>query len=226
MSSRRPSVPHANVQPRHTLVSWLNETKEFLAALIANPLSVGAVLPSSAALAAAITASVRPGPGNILELGSGTGVFSREILRKGISPTRLILVEQDEMLSQRLKDQFPASTVLQVPAQNLNPDIHPELTNVATTVCGLPLLNMSRAQHEQLLRTVFDVMVPQGALYLFTYGFRCPVSPSILDKFELSVSLVRFVALNLPPASVYRLSKRIHVETTLGAGGLAKGVAR
>ena len=223
MNSRRSRARPISAQSRNPLATWLTETKEFLSALISNPLSMGAVLPSSAALAAAITASVQPGPGRVLELGCGTGVFTREILRKGVSPARHILVERDATLSQGLKVQFPDATVLQVLAQDLCPVLHPELKEVSTTVCGLPLLNMSALEHERLLRTVFDVMVPQGALYLFTYGFRCPVSQSVLDKFELSFSLVSFVARNLPPASVYRIAKRTYVTRGDVAAGCPEG---
>ena len=111
MNSRRSQARPISAQSRNPLATWLTETKEFLSALVSNPLSMGAVLPSSAALAAAITASVQPGPGRVLELGCGTGVFTREILRKGVSPARLILVERDATLSQGLKVQFPAATV-------------------------------------------------------------------------------------------------------------------
>ncbi len=43
---------------------------------------------------------------------------------------------------------------------------------------------------------------------LFTYGVRCPISASVLEACGLMASKVRFVPLNLPPASVYRLVRQ------------------
>ncbi|MDH0682749.1 class I SAM-dependent methyltransferase [Achromobacter animicus] len=209
MKSSQQEKSATGAPARSPLIKWLSETKDFVAALVSNPGAVGAVLPSGPVLASAITASVQPGPGRILELGCGTGVFTREILRKGIDQSRLILIEQDPVLTQRLRHQFPHAMVLQMPAENLDGGTYPELDDVETTVCGLPLLNMTSDQHERLMQTVFDVMKPKGAMYLFTYGLRCPISQQILDKYGLAYSRVRFVALNLPPASVYRLSRRL-----------------
>ena len=70
--------------PSHWRMSWLQERKQFVKALLSNPSAIGAVSPSGPALAAAITAAVPAMAGKVLELGCGTGVFTRELLRKGV----------------------------------------------------------------------------------------------------------------------------------------------
>lgn len=188
-------------------MTWLQERKQFVKALLSNPSAIGAVAPSGPALAAAITESIQPRAGKVLELGCGTGVFTREILRKGVAPSSLVLVEQDSDMSSSLRDQFPEAAVLQVPAQDLSRENHPELHGIGAAICGLPLRNMSGALHHKLLTAVFEAMHPGGFMHFFTYGVRCPISPRVLEACGLHARRVRFVPMNLPPASVYSLSR-------------------
>jgi len=189
-------------------MTWLQERKQFVRALLSNPAAIGAVAPSSPALAAAITASIPSIAGKVLELGCGTGVFTREMLRKGVDPARLVLVEQDEAMSSSLRTQFPQASVLQVSAQELSRHRHPELDGIGAAICGLPLRNMSKAHHHRLLTAVFDAMAEGGSMDLFTYGVRCPISAGVLDACGLAARRVGFVPFNLPPASVFRLARR------------------
>ncbi|WP_252870005.1 class I SAM-dependent methyltransferase [Achromobacter mucicolens] len=188
-------------------MNWLLERKQFVKALLSNPSAVGAVAPSSAALAAAITESIPPRAGKVLELGCGTGVFTREMLRRGVAPSSLVLVEQDSDMSSSLRSQFPEAAVLQVPAQDLSRDSHPELQGIGAAICGLPLRNMSGVHHLKLLTAVFEAMPPGASMHFFTYGVKCPISARVLDDCGLHARRVRFVPMNLPPASVYSLSR-------------------
>ncbi len=189
-------------------MSWLQERKQFVKALLSNPAAIGAVAPSGPALAAAITSAIPPNAGKVLELGCGTGVFTREMLRRGVDPARMVLVEQDAAMSSSLRTQFPQAAVLQVCALELSRHSHPELEGIGAAICGLPLRNMSGALHHRLLTAVFDAMSEGGSMQLFTYGMRCPVSPGVLDACGLSARRIGFVPLNLPPASVFSLARR------------------
>lgn len=202
------TAAHPSPSRSHSPLTWLQERKQFVRALLSNPAAIGAVAPSGPALAAAITASIPSNGGKVLELGCGTGVFTREMLRKGVDPARLVLVEQDEAMSSSLRAQFPQAAVLQVCAQELSRDSHPELDGIGAAICGLPLRNMSGAHHHRLLTAVFDAMEEGGSMELFTYGMRCPVAPGVLDACGLAARRVGFVPFNLPPASVFRLSRR------------------
>lgn len=190
-------------------MTWLQERKQFVKALLSNPSAIGAVAPSGAFLAAAITAQIHPKAGKVLELGCGTGVFTREMLRKGVNPSSLVLVEQDSGMSSSLRTQFPEAAVLQVSAQDLSRESHPELDGIGAAICGLPLRNMSVTVHRKLLTAVFEAMHPGGSMHFFTYGPRCPISAGVLDDCGLRARRERFVPLNLPPASVYSVSRRV-----------------
>ena len=189
-------------------LAWLQERKRFLRALLSDPLSVGALAPSGSALSSAITADIRPRGGKILELGVGTGVFTRAMLRNGVEPSALVLVERDAEMSRHLQNEFPGATVLNSAAQNLPRREHPALQGIEATICGLPLRNMASSYHRRILAAVFAAMPDDGALYLFTYGLRCPVSQRVLDASGLVATRTHIVWRNLPPACVFRLVRR------------------
>lgn len=175
---------------------------------MANPLGVGAISPSSQALAVAMTANLTPEVGRVLELGSGTGVFARHLVSRGFDPAQLVLVEQDPRLAQTLQRGLPGATVLQVPAQELDAH-HPVLVGITAVICGLPLRNMSQALQRQILAALARVMAGEGVVYLFTYGLGCPIAPDLLTSCGWSAVRIQLVWRNLPPASVYRLDRRV-----------------
>jgi phospholipid N-methyltransferase len=51
-------------------------------------------------------------------------------------------------------------------------------------------------------------MRPGGAFYQFTYGMNCPVPRPLLDRLGLKAKLMDRAILNMPPAAVYRLTRR------------------
>lgn len=189
-------------------LAWLQERKRFFRALLSNPRSVGALAPSGSALSAAITAGIAPRGGKILELGAGTGVFTRALLRNGIDASALVLVERDAEMSRHLRNEFPDAIVLNSAAQNLPRRDHPALQGIEATICGLPLRNMASSHHRRILAAAFSAMPAHGELYLFTYGFRCPVSQRVLDVSGLTARRTHIVLRNLPPARVYCLARR------------------
>ena len=64
----------------------LNDFLAFFRAWLRDPFRVGAAAPSSRALAAMMTAEITPALGPVIELGPGSGVFTRAILARGTKP--------------------------------------------------------------------------------------------------------------------------------------------
>ena len=54
----------------------------------------------------------------------------------------------------------------------------------------------------------FSYLRPGGAFYQFTYGPTCPISRPVLDRLGLKAKLVDRAMLNMPPAAVYKLTRR------------------
>ncbi|WCM25735.1 SAM-dependent methyltransferase [Sphingomonas sp. QA11] len=183
------------------------ETVRFLRALVARPSQVGAILPSGQALARLITSGVEPGAG-VIELGPGTGVFTRALLARGVRERDLTLIESDPLFGRALRGAFPEARLLALDADRLGGFALPDAMPVGAVISGLPLLNMPRRKVFAIMRGAFVHLGAGGALYQFTYGRHCPVPRPILDRLGLKAVVVGRAVLNVPPATVYRISRR------------------
>jgi phosphatidylethanolamine/phosphatidyl-N-methylethanolamine N-methyltransferase len=180
----------------------------FFRALRADPRTVGAVAPSSLALAEAITREITVASAPVIELGPGTGVFTKALLDRGLCETDLTLVECGSDFARLLQVRFPAARVLWMDAARL--DRHPlfEATPVGAVVSGLPLLNMTPRKVISILTGAFSYVRPGGAMYQFTYGPRCPGAEAAARPAGSAGTRLERVLRNVPPASVYWITRR------------------
>ncbi len=189
----------AGKQPRRG-----QDTAAFLRAWLANPLRVSAVAPSSPALAALITSEIAADVGPVLELGPGTGVFTRALLDRGVPEQNLTLVECDPQFAALLEARFPAAKVLRNDAARLPT----AAAAYGAAVSGLPLLSMPNGTIMRIVRSAFRQMHAEAAFYQFTYGPACPVPRPILERLGLRAVRIGGTLRNLPPASVYRITRQ------------------
>jgi phospholipid N-methyltransferase len=180
----------------------------FFRAWVADPLRVAAVAPSGEALARLMTQEIRPADGPILELGAGTGAFTRALLARGVRESDLTLVEYGSDFMRLLQLRFPQARVLWMDAGHLANYTMFDGAGAGAVVSGLPLLSMSPRKVIAILSGAFGHMRPGASFYQFTYGPRCPVPRAILDRLGLKATRVGRTIRNLPPAAVYRISKR------------------
>lgn len=174
-----------------------------------NPFSVGAVAPSGPKLARAVVDALDPRAGEmVVELGPGTGAFTRQLLRDGIAPQKLILVESDRHFVRYLRRQFPGVTVVEGDARRL-PRILRELGHrrVRKILSGLPLRSMKPRERLQIARAVADALSPGGSLVQFSYFKIPPLPKSSAVRSGLHPRLAGVVLGNIPPAFVWRYSK-------------------
>ncbi|MBB4239257.1 class I SAM-dependent methyltransferase [Rhizobium esperanzae] len=180
----------------------------FFRSWISNPLRVAAIAPSGDSLARIMTSEIAALDGPIIELGPGTGVFTRALLARGVSEADLTLIEYGPEFIAALQARFPSARVLQMDAAQLAEAGIFEGEPVGAVVSGLPLLSMSPAKIAAIVAGAFAYIRPGGAVYQFTYGPRCPVPRPILERLGLEAVRIGGTVRNLPPASVYRISRR------------------
>ena len=191
----------------------------FFLAWLANPRRIGAIAPSSTALANAITADLTPASAPVIELGPGTGVFTRSIIARGVPEHRLALIEYAADFVDKLRRDFPRAHVHRMDATHLR---HVELFDgerAGAVVSGIPLLLMPAKSVIALMEGAFERLRPDGALYQFTYGRDAPIHDAILAHLGLKATRIGGTLANFPPAAVYcirRRSSRI-VLTSTGA---------
>ncbi len=188
--------------------AWVAERVSFFRAWRANPQGVGAIVPSSARLARAMTRHISPTTGPVIELGAGTGVFTRALLDRGLHEADLTLVEMDPDFAHRLTRRFPEAEVHVLDASRLarHTLLDGELAGAA--ICGVPLLNLPLRARIGLVRGTFAHLRQGGALYFFTYGLHCPIPRRVLDSLGVRAAKIDVVLANVPPAHVWRLTRR------------------
>jgi len=82
----------------------------FIRSWIEKPLSTGAVMPSSKALARTMARYVDPqSSGPVIELGPGTGPVTEALVQHGVDPKRLLLVEFNPDFCRLLRKRYPAA---------------------------------------------------------------------------------------------------------------------
>ncbi|WP_421423264.1 class I SAM-dependent methyltransferase [Agrobacterium rosae] len=186
----------------NTVEAW-----DFFQAWLRNPLRIAAIAPSGTALAKLITSEISADTGPVIELGPGTGVFSRALIGRGVPQTELALIEFEPKFAVALRTRYPQATVFRMDAARLSSVELFDRRPAGAIVSGLPLLSMSPLQVTKVLTAAFQKMSPGGAFYQFTYGLRCPVPAKVLRRLGLKAVRIGGTLANIPPAAVYRLRK-------------------
>jgi len=183
----------------------------FVRTWLRNPRRVGALAPSGPALAALITADIPRDGAAVIELGAGTGVFTRALLARGVTSDKLVLVEADPAFASTLRHQFPALRIMQMDAAQLG--MTGDFFGGARAdaiVSGLPLVAMPLEQAVAIVHCAFARhLAADGAFYQFTYVPRCPIPARYLEAMRIRAVRVGIAWLNFPPAVVYRFERRI-----------------
>jgi phospholipid N-methyltransferase len=183
-------------------MDWLS----FFLHWLSDPRQIGAVAPSSQALAAVMTAEIAPEIAPVIELGAGSGALTQALLDRGIPQQRLALIEQSPRFAVALSERFPDTRVLCVDAVALGfIDVFPG-ERAGAVVSGLPLRLMPANKVSVILASAFARLRPGGAFYQFTYGLRPPVPGRILERLGLTATLIGRTLVNIPPAAVYRIA--------------------
>jgi len=178
----------------------VREMALFFGELIRHPGEVVAVAPSSAATARRMTTGLEEIEGPVIELGPGTGSFTRAILDRGVAPERLTLMETNERFCEELSRAFPGVTVHNRPAQDI---ARIGLDGVGAVICGVPVLARPQIQRE-VVGQAFRVMRPGGFFTQITYSPRPPISAEMRRELGLEVEDLGTVWANFPPAQVFR----------------------
>ncbi|QOY36898.1 class I SAM-dependent methyltransferase [Anaerobacillus isosaccharinicus] len=174
----------------------------FMKNFISSPKTIGSITPSSKRLARTLIKLGEISNNSIVvELGSGTGIITQTILDTVDLKTPLLIFENDTSFHPQLMRYH--NTILYDNAFLLSSKLNTLREGVDIVYCGLPLLNFSDAQVDELLNQIYDVLKPGGKLICFQY------TPLLFRKFNkvFNKCYLTFVFLNIPPAFVFTCVK-------------------
>lgn len=178
----------------------------FLRRWAANPLQMGSIVPSSAALCRRIVREVRLDDGEaVLELGAGTGVIGRALLASGLPGGQMVTMEIVPAMAEHLRGILPGVHVIAGDARRL-PELLPSRFQgrIGTVICGIPLVLLPLAEQRRFIDAIEAVAPGKGFLH---YSY-CVTSPLPWRKHGLAARREAWTALNFPPASVWRYTPR------------------
>ncbi|SHN43136.1 class I SAM-dependent methyltransferase [Cryptosporangium aurantiacum] len=182
----------------------------FLLEFVRAPLLVGAVAPSSSALARVATTVVpRTGAPVVVELGPGNGSFTGAIQQRLAGRGRHIAVELNQRFAERLRGLHPGVDVANVDAADLGTVLTDRgLDTADVIVSGLPWAAFSTGRQLAVLSGVVAALPPHGVFTTFAYVHARWAGPArrLLDSLHVhfdEVVVGRTVWANLPPALVY-----------------------
>jgi phosphatidylethanolamine/phosphatidyl-N-methylethanolamine N-methyltransferase len=123
------------------------------------------------------------------------------LVRRGVAPERLVLVEYNPEFCDLLSRRFPKATVIEGDAYDLRTTLRGVATEpAAATLSSLPLFTKPLDMRLDLLAAAQDVMHPNAPFIQFTYAVVPPI-PARGGAYTASRS--NRVWLNLPPARVW-----------------------
>ncbi len=188
------------------------EHLEFLQAFIREPASVGALSPSSRALALAMIEGFDlKNAGSIVELGAGTGAFTGPILERIGRNTTFLAMELDRIHARGLKRRFPGLTVYNDSAERMLEYLALHRKKADYIVSGLPWANIPPDIQDRIMEAVVGSLADDGIFTTFAYLHarwlpKARQFRRALEQRFAHVETSPVIWRNLPPAFVYRCS--------------------
>lgn len=191
------------------LARKFDDELKFFKGWIDKPKAVGSIIPTSSVTARRMASVIDTGSGlPVLEVGPGTGVITKAILRQGVRPVNLYTVEYSHDFVTHLRRNFPCVNVIEGDGFDLDATLGDKRdTTFDCVISGVPLLNFPVERRVAYLNNLLK-RVPRGRpVVQLTYGPKSPIQPGLGDY---TVEHFDFVLRNIPPTQlwIYRRASR------------------
>jgi phosphatidylethanolamine/phosphatidyl-N-methylethanolamine N-methyltransferase len=182
----------------------------FLGQFVQSPRTVGAVMPSSAALAKTMLAPIDfCAARTIVEFGPGTGALTREIAARVAEDCRYLGIELNAAFVRELAGQFPHLRFVQGSVVDLPTILAAQrIRMIDAIVCGLPWATLPISLQGSVFAAIDQALVPGGTFVTFGYlqSLVLPGAWALRRRLMRSFAEVGrspIVWGNVPPAFVY-----------------------
>jgi phosphatidylethanolamine/phosphatidyl-N-methylethanolamine N-methyltransferase len=187
---------------RKSLATKFDDELRFFKGWMDKPKAVGSIIPTSS-ITARRMASIIDVTSHlpVLELGPGTGVVTRAILKAGTRPQDVYAVEYSSEFADHVRKSYPGVNVIQGDAFDLAGTLG-EAAGLTfdCAISAVPLLNFPMNRRIAYINDLLDRLPPGRPVIQITYG---PLSPVPARHGEYSVKHFDFVIRNIPPAQLW-----------------------
>jgi phosphatidylethanolamine/phosphatidyl-N-methylethanolamine N-methyltransferase len=194
---------------RYTSRMLSRDGLHFIKGALRSPIYVGAVAPSSPALARLMLRGLNLSDGAaVLELGPGTGPITTQIQRILPCPSRYLGIERDPQFIKVLVERFPAMRFVHGSAEQASRHLREAgMDNLKAIICGLPFASLPRGVQDGILENLEELMKPGVVFRTFQYLHALAMPSAVRFRRKMRqrfgpASMSRPVLLNLPPAVV------------------------
>lgn len=182
----------------------------FFAQFLRFPLIIGSICPSGKALTRVLVemavSGARGNAGIIVDLGAGTGVVSRELLRRGIKPENILAIDVCEDFLDAFHQNCPQLRLNIGDARDLRAIISGcfHMPHVRAIISSLPLKSLPGKVVSSILEEIRQVLNEHKCVFIqYTYAFW---KACALTRFGFQVERKQYIAKNLPPALIEKYS--------------------
>ena len=186
------------------LILRVTESAAFFKRFVRKPLQVGSVIPSSPFLTRAVMSKIEWDDAQyVAELGAGTGVFTRAIMRSLKPDGRILVFEIDSTLKAIIENEHPG-LVVYGDAKELHRITYDNgIRQLDYVVSSLPFTVLPPVLTSSIIEAVYRCLKPGGKFIAYQY------SKYMKNYFEKRFESVKtsFVLCNVPPAFVYECTK-------------------
>ncbi|MEZ2736820.1 class I SAM-dependent methyltransferase [Aneurinibacillus aneurinilyticus] len=173
---------------------------QFLTQFLKYPRTIGSITPSSSFLAKAMVTPVSwEDTEVVVELGAGTGIFTKYIEQNMKPASRAYIFEKNLPLQKKLKQRYPAFSHY-TDAKNMSAVLCETGEKSADVIIsGLPFTVFPKELTTQIMNEVIKSLKPGGLFITFQYSLHMKKRLQA----DFSTIELRFVPFNIPPAFVY-----------------------
>jgi phospholipid N-methyltransferase len=189
----------------------LQEYMDFFRAVASKPKFTGAIAPSSKELARMMVRSfdLKSAP-LVVEIGPGTGAFTRLILERLGDPARYLGLDLNANFVRKLRLKFPHASFYQGSAEHIAQFVahHDGAQQADYVICGLPWAIFEADLQDRILGGINSILRPGGRFSTFAYVHGLRTLPALRFRRMLQRRFARvetspIVWKNFPPAIVY-----------------------
>ena len=194
--------------------SWLHQHLLLLGRFFKNPRIVGAIAPSSQVLARAMVSHLDvSGAVRIVELGPGTGSFTRAVLQRLGPRARFVAIELEPAFVDQVRQQWPTVECVHASAESLAQIARDRgLVPIDHIISGLPFASLPTPMSRRILDGIQETLKPGGTFTTFQYLHAYRLATAGVFRREATAHFGapprrRVVWRNVPPAFVLTWTK-------------------